>query len=115
MALGILAEAVLRIEHKLDIIMTRLGFLDPTPCPQLGFLGTTCPVCKSMIEYQIDITHNVVVRKCGCKTGKQPSTIPLIPITGAQNGNTPSASVPQPGPDDSGTTDAPNRHRRQGR
>lgn len=116
MALGILAEAVLRIEHKLDIIMTRLGFLDPTPPPQLGFVGTTCPVCRSMIEYQIDITNNVVVRKCGCKTGKQPSTIPLIPIPGVPNGNPASAGNTQPVPgSDEPAADAPYRTRRKGR
>lgn len=114
MALGILAEAVLRIEHKLDIIMKRLGFLDATPFPQLHFVGNTCPVCCQVIEYQIDITHNVAVRKCGCKTGKQPSIIPLTPVTGVQNGNTPPTS---PGATDSdgSTENAPNRHRRKGR
>lgn len=113
MALGILAEAILRIEHKVDLILTRLGFLDATPHPQLHFVGTVCPVCKQTIDYQVDITHNVVVRKCGCKTGKQPSIIPLIPVPGAQNVNTPLPSpVAATGAE---TADAPNRPQRKGR
>jgi hypothetical protein len=112
MALGILAEAVLRIEHKLDLVLKRLGFLDATPHPQMHFVGHMCPVCNQAVDYQIDITHNVAVRKCGCKTGKQPSTIPLTPVTGAQNGNTPPASSATPSPDGREAENASNRHRR---
>lgn len=114
MSLGILAEAVLRIEHKIDLVLGRLGFLDASPNKMMHFIGNMCPVCCQAVDYQIDITHNVVVRKCGCKTGKQPSTIPLTPVTGVQNGNTPPASPLAPAAD--GAEPAPkDRHRRQGR
>lgn len=89
MALHILSEALARIEYKIDLIVSRLGFLDKTPIPPMRFSGVNCPVCSVPVEYQVDVTHNVVVRKCECTTGKVPSIIPLIPL-GESNGNTPS-------------------------
>lgn len=87
MGLHIVAEALARIEHKLDLILQRLGFLDKTPLPQMQFVGMQCPVCQQQVQYQIDMTHNVVVRRCNCTTGKVPSLIPLSPIGEPQNGN----------------------------
>lgn len=112
MALAILAEAVARIEAKLDMILGKLQFLEGTPYPQVHFIGTPCPVCKQVIDYQVDLTHNVVVRRCGCKTGKQPSAIPLVPIPGAPNASSNSGQNPDPNsPDSSG---ASYRSRRKG-
>lgn len=76
MAFHIIAEALARIEHKLDAIL-RHGRV-PAPAP-MSFMGTTCPACNQTIEYQVDLQHNVVVRKCQCSTGKFVSSIPLFP------------------------------------
>ncbi len=87
MALAILAEAVARIEHKIDQILTRLTFLDKTPFPQLQFDGLMCPVCAKTVNYQVDVNHGVVARKCGCVTGKLPPLTPLFPVQGVVNGS----------------------------
>ncbi len=93
MSLGILAEALARIEHKVDLALASLSFLNSgTPYPKLGFIGTPCPVCMQVVDYQIDINNQVVIRRCGCKTGKFPPLIPIYPVTGAPNGNTPASS-----------------------
>lgn len=97
MGLGIIAEAVIRIEHKLDVVIRALQFLNPKEqIPQVHFVGTTCPVCNQIIDYQVDLTNNVAVRRCGCKSGKVPSSIPLFPVTGAPNGN---PTAPETGTD----------------
>jgi hypothetical protein len=74
--LQVLAEAVARIEHKLDQLLVATG-AGAGVHPQMHFVGQSCPICKMPIDYQIDINHNVVVRKCGCKSGKVPAAIPL--------------------------------------
>jgi hypothetical protein len=76
MALGILSEALARVEHKLDVLLKFLGAFG-TP---MHFPGQTCPLCKNVIDYQVNIMKNVVVRKCGCTSGKQPMSIPLTPL-----------------------------------
>lgn len=78
----ILAEAILRIEHKIDAVMRHLKV--PVPAP-MHFVGTICPGCGSMIDYQIDFQHQVAVRRCGCRTGKVPSAIPLLPVEAQKN------------------------------
>ncbi len=85
MALAIIAEALARIEHKVDLVLQRLGFLDNKPFQQLQFEGMSCPVCSQPVAYQIDVMHGVVARKCGCTTGKLPPLIPLVPIPGVAN------------------------------
>lgn len=103
-AINVLAEALLRIEHKLDVIMRGIGISEGVH-PQLHFVGQVCPVCKQQIEYQVDIANQVVKRRCGCTSGKQPPLIPLIPAAGdSPNGNASrrdggSAELP-PGPED---------------
>lgn len=108
MALGILAEALARVEHKLDLVLKALKFLGTEPFMQMHFAGNMCPVCNQTIDYQVDLTHNVVTRKCGCKTGKQPSSIPLIPLPGVQNGNFSQPTDPNQA---GGPNDAPHRSR----
>ena len=97
----ILAEGLARVEHKVDALMRHLK----VPTKPLHFIGETCPVCSKPIEYQVDVFLNVVVRKCGCTTGKAPSGINIIP-SGDSNG---SSSAPakrftseQPAQDGSG-------------
>lgn len=85
MGLAILAEALARIEHKLDYLLRHHS----VPVMPMYFTGNSCPVCNKLIEYQVDVKHQVVVRRCDCTTGKIPSAIPLTPVpqAGVTNGN----------------------------
>lgn len=84
MALSILAEALARIEHKLDLILRAWPAANVVP---MSFLAT-CPVCKKLVEYQIDLNSNVVRRCCGCSSNILPSVVPMYPTQqrGAQDG-----------------------------
>lgn len=85
MGLSIIAEALARIEHKLDSMLRH----NQVPVYPMHFSGNLCAGCQKVIDYQIDVQHQVVVRKCDCKTGKVPSAIPLLPVAptpGAKNG-----------------------------
>jgi hypothetical protein len=64
---NVLAEALARIEHKLDRLLDRQLV---QPIEQLG-ARVACPVCKQKVDYQVDQINKVIVRKCGCKTGLQ--------------------------------------------
>ncbi len=77
MANDVLAEALARIEFKLDLLLKAAELLPPMP---MHFQGHTCPVCGLPVDHQIDLVKNVVVRRCGCKTGKQPALTPLFPV-----------------------------------
>ena len=79
MAFNILAEALARIEHKLDQLLRVLVYKNGTP-QKMGFSTGPCPICGVPVTYQIDIGQNVVVRVCGCRTGLFSSTIPLQPV-----------------------------------
>jgi hypothetical protein len=93
-------EALARVEHKLDLIMHKLGIV---VTPPMSFIGVhRCPACGMAIEYKIDFVHNVVKRVCGCSTGKQPFTAdPYSPTTpqpqGVKNDGSPE-SDPEPAP-----------------
>lgn len=75
MPLGILGEALARIEHKIDALLRALD-VKATP---LHYVGGKCPVCQKSVDHQIDIEKRIVVRKCGCSTGKQPP-LALLPV-----------------------------------
>lgn len=86
----VIAEGLVRLEHKVDALMRHLK----VQTKPLHFIGEVCPVCSKPIEYQIDVFMNVVVRRCGCTTGKLPSGIQLLP-SGDSNGSS-SASAKRP-------------------
>lgn len=102
MAFPLVMEALARIEHKLDALLRHAKV--PMPAP-MHFVGTMCPSCGSLIDYQVDLQHGVVVRKCSCKTGKVPSTIPLLPIT-------PTPGAPHGRPDAAASEDGEERQAR---
>jgi hypothetical protein len=109
MAFGIITEALARIEHKLDLILKIVGLQTANKTP-MKFTGHLCPVCDQLIDYIIDLNHNVVVRKCSCSTGKLPPTISLLPATspiGGNNGYTPADPA-----EDEGPGQGPQRRRR---
>lgn len=89
MANDILAEALARVEYKLDLLMQNFG-IKGAP---MEFEASYCPVCSQPVKYQIDVVKNVVVRRCGCKTGKSAAIIPLTAITGVQGNGNPSQSI----------------------
>ena len=86
MASDVLAEALVRIEHKVDILVrgTEVMFkalkIPAMLYKPLHFTGESCPVCQMPIDYQIDVLKKVVFRKCGCKTGKIPPAMDLVTI-----------------------------------
>jgi hypothetical protein len=70
----ILHETLLRIEHKIDLLLERS--IDPKeklangPLKQVGNPLHACPVCRHPVTYSVDVEHALVVRKCSCSTGK---------------------------------------------
>lgn len=62
-----LMEAVLRLEHKVDLLLRQVNEKELT---KVGAPTHTCPVCKQVVNYNVDIEDSVVIRKCGCSTGK---------------------------------------------
>ena len=76
MGMKVLAEQVAQIQHKLDAVIRHFK-IKVSP---VHFVGEQCPLCLRPVDYKIDPFVNVVERKCGCSTGKMPSTIQLTPI-----------------------------------
>ncbi len=62
-----LMEALSRIEHKVDLCLAAQSNAKKS---QLGDLTHVCPICNQSVDYNVDIEDSVVLRKCGCKTGK---------------------------------------------
>lgn len=73
----VLAEALARVEYKLDQLLTALKIGSPLP---MAAPMQSCPACSHPIEYLLDVNRNVVVRKCKCGTGKLPAIIPLTQL-----------------------------------
>jgi hypothetical protein len=69
---NVLAEALARIEHKLDLLLhADRGNRLHANLPALGSQALPCPVCNQPVLYQVDQINKVVTRVCGCKTGLQ--------------------------------------------
>lgn len=83
----VLSEALARIEFKLDLLL-RQAQVPPVP---MDLMQQICPICRQPVDYQINVTKKVVVRKCGCRTGKVPPDMDLVnpplPGIGERNGN----------------------------
>ena len=65
------SEALLRIEHKLDTLLSALQaqavILPPEHIPQLeGYDGDVCPVCGKNIRITISTVSEDYNRTCGC-------------------------------------------------
>ncbi len=67
-------EALARIEHKQDLILEIVaklaGIKSSNDLPKVGDPNHPCVLCTQPIKYDVDISKGVVVRKCGCGTGK---------------------------------------------
>lgn len=82
--------ALLRIEHKLDLILHALQFqgMALSDLPQLKDYGTDiCPVCKDPVRITINIHAETYERACGCRP-----PVRLVPGV---------ADINQPGPKES--------------
>lgn len=95
MPFALIAEAVLRIEHKLDALLR----FTCAPVMPMHFVGQACPACQMPVDYTVDIKAGVVVRRCECKTGKVAATLPLMPVTQGEQRGLPSESVQLEGAD----------------
>lgn len=62
-----LMEAILVLSHKVDLLLGRGAEKEMT---KVGNPTHTCPICKQPVQYNVDIEDSVVIRKCGCSTGK---------------------------------------------
>jgi len=91
-ALHQLAEALARVEHKQDLILTALRKQNPMlMIPAVGDFNHTCPVCQQQVKYVVDPVVQILIRKCGCKTGLQaPINLEAFapPTGGNSNGRT---------------------------
>lgn len=77
-----MAEALARIEHKIDVLMALMArSMTPSPAnqtflenvmkyEQVGSKSHKCFLCAKSVEYIVNTADAVVVRKCGCTTGK---------------------------------------------
>lgn len=82
-------EALARIEYKIDLLL----WLNPGigGFPQMSDPRNTCPACKQPVAYNVDIEDAVVIRKCGCSTGKIALDLkafapPVLPARKTDNG-----------------------------
>lgn len=62
-----LIETLLRIEHKLDLLLKQPGV---TKLASMADPLHICPVCKQQVDYNINMMEKTVSRKCGCSSGK---------------------------------------------
>jgi hypothetical protein len=83
--MGPIAEWLARIEFKIDLLLKALVGSTAFKTP-MEFSTEPCPVCREPVLYQLHHQYGFVIRRCGCKTGKVPSTIPLVPL-GDTNGS----------------------------
>lgn len=83
-----LAEALIRIEHKLDIVLRALKVPVLSAPPLVPHGSYTCPLCKQQVYYQPDSGRGVTVRKCGCTTGLVPVNLELLKAPQQGRGDT---------------------------
>ena len=88
MAFDLLAEALVRVEHKVDILLQLITLVlgEHLPMPQVKD-NNICPVCSKPIRYYMDVIRRAVVRDCGCGTGLlAPSNLDLFAPIGEKHG-----------------------------
>lgn len=86
-----LMEAVLVLSHKVDLLLNREQEKSGRDTVKVGSPNHNCPVCKQPVQYNVDIEDSVVIRKCGCSTGKVALDMrafapPVLPARRTDNG-----------------------------
>ena len=82
------AEDLIRIEHKLDLVIRALqeSNLMIKELPDLvGIREDVCSLCNYKIKLLADPVNGEVIRKCGCKLPIQAYKLDLTPITNEDN------------------------------
>ena len=96
------SDALVRIEHKLDLIISALqqkGVMMPTQhLPKLrDSAGDVCPACGGDVQFGFDLRDGSVLRSCGCIAPLR--SLPL-PTTSEVNRARPGIQEDQVPPDD---------------
>ena len=87
-----LAEALARVEHKLDLLLESQAGQDPLlELRSVGDPNHLCPICTKPVTYYVDIMSKLLTRTCGCSTGMS-APLNLAPFsppqaTKTENGN----------------------------
>ena len=71
MSLQDLAEAMARIEYKLDLLLEGQAGGQVRSYASLGS-ARRCPACGQPVRHQLGVFTKAVTRICGCKTGIVP-------------------------------------------
>ena len=85
-----LAEALARVEHKLDLLLeSQAGIDGGLALRTVGDPSHLCPLCQAAVTYQVDLMNQSLTRRCGCSTGVQaPLNLqPFAPQTPTETGN----------------------------
>jgi hypothetical protein len=89
-----LAEALARVEHKLDLLLgSQAGQDGQLQLLAVGDKTHMCPVCHKSVTYRVDIMSKLLTRMCGCSTGMSaplnltPFSPPPATNTNTENGN----------------------------
>lgn len=85
-----LAEALARVEHKVDLILRSIAENYPsTLLTTLADPSHVCPLCNLSVTYQVDLMGQSLTRNCGCRTGVQaPLNLqPFAPPAPTESGN----------------------------
>lgn len=70
-AADVLAEALARIEYKIDTLAKKLKIdLSQFEDKMIPGIRRICPFCSMPVEDLVDLDRKVVKRTCGCSTGK---------------------------------------------
>lgn len=78
------AEDLIRIEHKLDLVINALqeaGLMIKELPSLVGIQKDLCSLCNYKIKLLADPVNGEVIRKCGCKLPIQAYKLDLTPIT----------------------------------
>lgn len=71
MATPLDAEAMIRLEYKMDLLLTELADLKQGNFPPIS--KATCPICKQAVRFFFTLDeksgNNTANRACGCQSG----------------------------------------------
>lgn len=92
-------EDLIRIEHKIDLIMFALqqaGLMHKELPSLIGIEEDICPVCTANIVIQIDPVEGKLLRNCNCKLPKTAYKLNIEPTKEASNADIRTEESPVP-------------------